>query len=93
MQEIIEETVSGPIDFIKKPVKIQSMHLLASNAQKVAEWCGGEVMFDGIGLPYIEISTLEGVMRASMGDWVVKGVKGEFYPVREDIFHATYERA
>lgn len=37
------------------------------------------------------IPTLEGEMMASAGDWIVKGVKGEFYPVKPDIFEATYE--
>jgi hypothetical protein len=39
----------------------------------------------------IEISTLEGVMRADPGDWIIKGIAGEFYPVKPDIFEATYE--
>lgn len=40
----------------------------------------------------IHIDTLEGVMNASDGDWVIKGVAGEFYPCKPDIFEATYER-
>ena len=38
------------------------------------------------------IATLEGVMRASIGDWIIRGVAGEFYPCKSDIFEATYER-
>ncbi len=37
------------------------------------------------------IRTLEGVMEASPGDWIIKGVKGEIYPVKPDIFAETYE--
>lgn len=37
------------------------------------------------------IDTLEGEMRAEPGDWIIRGVKGEFYPVKPDIFEATYE--
>ena len=37
------------------------------------------------------ISTLEGTMRADPGDWIIRGVKGEFYPCKPDIFEATYE--
>ena len=37
------------------------------------------------------INTLEGTMRADPGDWIIKGVKGEFYPCKPDIFEATYE--
>lgn len=40
-----------------------------------------------------DIETLEGVMHASPGDWIIRGVKGEFYPCRPDIFAATYEPA
>jgi len=39
----------------------------------------------------IYIRTLEGEMRANPGDWIIRGVKGEFYPCKPDIFEATYE--
>ena len=42
---------------------------------------------------YVLIDTLEGLMRAEPGDWIIKGVKGEFYPCKSDIFEATYEPA
>ena len=47
---------------------------------------GWHVCADGIKIP-----TLEGVMVAVPGDWIIKGVKGEFYPCKPDIFKATYE--
>lgn len=40
---------------------------------------------------HIEIDTLEGTMRAELGDWVIRGVMGEHYPCKPDIFEATYE--
>lgn len=43
--------------------------------------------------PALLISTLEGTMRAEVGDYIVRGVKGELYPCRADIFEATHERA
>lgn len=43
------------------------------------------------GLSVIDIHTLEGVMRAELGDWIICGVKGELYPCKPDIFEATYE--
>lgn len=49
-----------------------------------------EAVEGGHGHP-IEIRTLEGVMRADVGDWVIRGVQGEFYPCKPDIFEATYE--
>lgn len=41
----------------------------------------------------IDIKTLEGTMRADVGDWIIQGVKGELYPCKPDIFEATYEPA
>lgn len=40
---------------------------------------------------YIGIPTLEGTMRANAGDWIIRGIKGELYPCRDDIFRQTYE--
>jgi len=42
---------------------------------------------------HVVISTLEGDMRGEVGDWIIRGVKGEFYPCKPDIFAATYEPA
>jgi hypothetical protein len=42
--------------------------------------------------PFIEIQTLEGVMRGNQGDYIIKGVQGELYPCKPDIFEATYEK-
>ena len=41
---------------------------------------------------YVLIDTLEGRMTASIGDWIIRGVKGELYPCKPDIFEATYEK-
>ena len=41
----------------------------------------------------MEIETLEGVMKANKGDWIIRGVKGELYPCKPDIFEMTYEKA
>jgi hypothetical protein len=40
---------------------------------------------------FFDIETLEGTMRANAGDWIIRGIKGEFYPCKPDIFEATYE--
>lgn len=42
---------------------------------------------------YLLINTLEGAMLVSPGDWIIRGVKGEIYPCKPDIFEATYEPA
>jgi hypothetical protein len=41
----------------------------------------------------LEINTLEGTMQASVGDWIIRGVKGELYPCKPDIFAATHDYA
>jgi hypothetical protein len=48
---------------------------------------------NGVTTGVVEIVTLEGVMRADVGDWIIRGVKGELYPCKPDIFAATYEPA
>jgi hypothetical protein len=78
--------------FRKKPVVIDAVLYTGLNAGEINDFVGGarplSVEGDGIG-----ITTLEGVMKANHGDWIIKGVKGEFYPCKPDIFHMTYEPA
>jgi len=50
------------------------------------------IQYDENANAYIEITTLEGVMRAYADDWIITGVKGEHYPCKPDIFEATYDR-
>ena len=75
--------------FRKKPIVIEAMQYTINGlqAERVADWCGGDQTAEGI-----EIETLEGVMFGRYGDWIIKGVKGEFYPCKADIFEATYEK-
>jgi hypothetical protein len=82
----------------KKPVVIEAMQFDAvERGSECAHWCGGRYHSeakpsDPSDVAYwIDIPTLEGVMRADRGDWIIRGVKGEFYPCKPDIFAATYE--
>lgn len=86
--------------FRKKPVVIEAIQFDGSveSADSLRAWCGGRSWRSGGGFEpsqpsrwVIDIATLEGVMRAEPGDWVIRGVKGEFYPCKPDIFAATYE--
>lgn len=85
-----------PKKYRKKPVEIEAMQLWAENAYDAAEWCGATVT-GTFGpdlkprLPILTIPTLEGDMQARRGDFIIKGVQGEFYPCKPDIFAATYE--
>ena len=81
--------------FRKKPVTIEAEQFTDENKNRCFNFvrCNCVADRDGNGLPTLRIQTLEGEMTASLGDWIIKGVKGEFYPCRPDIFAATYEPA
>lgn len=77
----------------KKPVVIEAIQWTGTNEVEIQKFCGGAVgfkLFSPI-IPYFK--TLEGDLNASKGDWIIKGVAGEFYPCKPDIFAATYEPA
>ncbi len=79
--------------FIKKPVMVQAVQWTGDNWEEIAEFVGKDILFtlDGLGKPYLIINTLEGAHNASVGDWIIRGVEGEFYPCKPDIFEQTYE--
>jgi hypothetical protein len=74
--------------FRKKPVVIEAVQFIAANFNEIEEFVGGDAEFRGSELV---VATLEGPLRAAPNDWIIKGVKGEFYPCKPDIFEATYE--
>lgn len=83
----------------KKPVEIEAWEFTKKALERPDSWLrgpkreylhlvsqyGGEVL-------YIEIDTLEGTMRADLGDFIIQGVNGELYPCKPDIFEQTYEQ-
>lgn len=75
----------------KKPAEIEAMRVEDGAVSTVTKWCGGRVLKDGSRHVGILIDTLEGTMRAELGDYAIKGVQGEFYPCKPDIFEQTYE--
>lgn len=82
----------------KKPVVIEAVKLKTTpngwNGDDVADWCGGSYAVEMNPPTHkgsVIIPTLEGEMTAQDGDYIIKGVKGEFYPCKPDIFEATYE--
>ena len=80
--------------FRKKPVVIEAMQYedTFSFCLKIKEWTGSLVDPIHINPGQCYIKTPEGIMSVSEGDWVIKGVSGEFYPCKPDIFELTYER-
>jgi len=83
--------------FRKKPVVIEAVQWNGNNLEQVSDLAlepsTSEVIRHFGGDDYLYIDTLEGTMRADKGDWIIKGVKGEIYPCKPDIFEATYEPA
>lgn len=77
--------------YVKKPVIIEAKELEYStkSQEEIIEWSNGLIKkgLDG----GLRIPTLEGVMVANTGDFIIKGIKGEFYPCKSDIFNETYE--
>ena len=83
--------------FRKKPVVIEAVQitkgfgLIEDPPQWIKEALISQVMSEAPNAGWY-IQTLEGVMRADRGDWIIRGVKGELYPCKPDIFAATYEQ-
>ena len=72
----------------KKPVVIEAVQYTGPNFEEIEAFVGGDAEFrDG----KLLVATLEGPLYASPGDWIIKGVKGELYPCKPDVFSQTYE--
>lgn len=79
----------------KQPVVIEALQYNGENAEAIVAWSGGKVRIakhvdptDADGS--LQIETLEGTLIARKSDWIIQGVKGEFYPCQSEIFAATY---
>ena len=78
----------------KKPVIIEAVQWNGENVREIINFCKKNVRFEfnNYGKDInLTIKTLEGDHLAKAGDYIIKGVKGEFYPCKPDIFHETYE--
>lgn len=78
--------------FRKKPVIVQA-ELYDGSAESIEliTKLAGNRHFD-VHNDHLDISTLEGVMRADIGDYIIRGVSGEIYPCKPDIFNKTYQK-
>jgi hypothetical protein len=79
--------------FRKRPVEIEAVQYVPGGQLLIESWMIGYGARDAFGVSHnnVLIHTLEGTMTAEPGDWIIRGVKGEFYPCKPDIFAATYE--
>lgn len=80
----------------KRPVEIEALQWTGSNVNEILEFTMSRDNLYFQEIPRSDktrlfIRTLEGDMQAHIGDYIIKGIKGEFYPCKPDIFHLTYE--
>ena len=78
------------LKFRKRPVVIEAIQYDGRNDVPIEQWSCRKV-YPSLKEMCMFIKTLEGEMKVSVGDWVIKGVAGEFYPCKPDIFDKTYE--
>ena len=87
--------------FVKKPVSVQAVQWTGENVKELSEFMDERkpdgtinrsfVIYGDSRNPCLVIPTLEGDHYARIGDWIIRGIKGEFYPCKPDIFEKTYE--
>ena len=79
--------------YVKKPVVVEAIQMLSDNIEQVYEMLGDNLIIVGdTDNKKHFIDTLEGIMELSWGDYVIKGIKGEFYPCKPDIFELSYDK-
>jgi hypothetical protein len=81
-----------PMKFRKKPIVIEACVWEGKNLESIKAVMGEDFPGRPLGLALV-VPTLEGDVCADPGDWIIKGVKGEFYPCKPDIFVMTYDPA
>jgi hypothetical protein len=90
------ENIAKPAQYRKKPVIITAIEWTGDNWEEIGKFCGQVAsLAKEYGKPILLIDTLESgknKFEATIGDFIIKGVKGEFYACKPDIFEATYEK-
>ena len=78
--------------FVKKPVVIEAIQYNGINITEIESFVGAKLPIVCLSVEdtQLVIPTLEGDMKASKGDYIIKGIKGEFYPCKPDIFKQSY---
>lgn len=87
----------------KKPVEIEAIQWNGANESEIEAFVGDVAKFTVTSdaawkvnmakpITKLEIETLEGIMTAQIGDFIIRGVEGEFYPCKPDIFERTYDK-
>ena len=76
-----------------KPCEIEAVEWNGSNISEINNFAGNSILWmeDENRKPILEIYTLEGIMLANVGDFIIRGLRGEYYPCKPDVFHKKYE--
>ena len=79
----------------RRPIVVEAIKWDGSNYREVCDFAGKKLFLEYAGFPPSErtlvIQTLEGTMHACAGDYIIRGIKGELYPCKPDVFKLTYE--
>ena len=73
-----------------KPCEIEAIQWTGKNIIELLDWGRGKILWDDADDLFID--TLEGRMKANINDYIIKGLRGEFYPCKPDVFKKKYER-
>lgn len=82
-----------PLKYVKKPVTVEAVIWTGNNTTEIVDFCVDCYTYQKNNKPQLMIRTLEGPMSASIGDYVIKGIKDEFYACKPDVFLLTYDKA
>jgi len=77
------------MEYYKKPIKIEAIQYTGGNAEEIKELSHEDII---VYPNFLEVITPEGKMRATKGDYIIKGIAGEVYPCKEEIFLKTYTK-
>jgi hypothetical protein len=77
------------VSFIGKPVRVVGVEWTGDNLEEIKRFCNGMAFMEA---RHLFIETREGTSRASLGDWIIQGTRGEFYPVKPDVMADKYDR-
>lgn len=79
------------LKYVKKPVVIEAVQWTGENTNEILAFCDDCFSYEKNDVRILVINTLEGTMKASPMDFIIKGVKGEFYACKPDVFAMTYD--
>lgn len=78
--------------YVKKPVVIEAIQWTGDNTKEVLEFCPDCFTYERNNQDIFVVATLEGSMHASLNDYIIKGIKDEFYACKPDVFTLTYDK-